>query len=185
MKNVYFTFGSSTEFPYQNTYLIVKADRLQDAMDTFRKHYPDRNKGVVNCAFWYTEEQWQAMNMKEHYPDGPIEIIESERKEFERFMDALPNCDTVKVILTGCGEDTFATKDIYESIRALINYSIHWCPFKDRTDIDFDSECVGFGETECMACILRNICYLNDASNFRPNFGSDVNEKVKKERRNA
>lgn len=49
-----------------------------------------------------------------------IEQEENEMTEFDRFMNALPNCDTVKVILTGCGEETFSTKDIYEGIVELI-----------------------------------------------------------------
>ena len=43
----------------------------------------------------------------------------SELKPFDEFMDALVHCDTVKVILTGCGESTFETKPIYEGICAL------------------------------------------------------------------
>lgn len=43
----------------------------------------------------------------------------SELNPFDEFMDALVHCDTVKVILTGCGESTFETKPIYEGICAL------------------------------------------------------------------
>lgn len=45
----------------------------------------------------------------------------SELKPFDEFMEALVNCDTVKVILTGCGESVFDTKTIYEGIRELWN----------------------------------------------------------------
>jgi hypothetical protein len=45
----------------------------------------------------------------------------SELKPFDKFMDALVYCDTVKVILTGCGESMFETKPIYEGICALAN----------------------------------------------------------------
>ena len=45
----------------------------------------------------------------------------SELKPFDEFMDALVHCDTVKVILTGCGESTFETKPIHEGICALAN----------------------------------------------------------------
>jgi hypothetical protein len=45
----------------------------------------------------------------------------SELKPFDKFMDALVHCDTVKVILTGCGESTFETKPIHEGICALAN----------------------------------------------------------------
>src|SRR5574344_2886213 len=45
----------------------------------------------------------------------------SELKPFDEFMDALVHCDTVKVVLTGCGESTFETKPIHEGICALAN----------------------------------------------------------------
>ena len=37
----------------------------------------------------------------------------------EKFKEALQNCDTVKVILTGVGETEFSTKELYESIQEL------------------------------------------------------------------
>lgn len=37
------------------------------------------------------------------------------------FMDALIHCDTVKVILTGCGEKEFTTKEIYNAIAETSN----------------------------------------------------------------
>ena len=40
---------------------------------------------------------------------------------FDEFMEALPCCDTVKVILTCCGESVFETKPIYEGICKLAN----------------------------------------------------------------
>ena len=50
-----------------------------------------------------------------------------------------------------------------EIINKLLDYimnSMHWCPFKDEANIDFEKECVGFGETGCRECILRNISQL-------------------------
>ena len=37
----------------------------------------------------------------------------------EKFKEALQNCDTVKVILTGVGEEEFETKEIFESLLEL------------------------------------------------------------------
>lgn len=51
-----------------------------------------------------------------------------------------------------------------EKIWILINYiinNIHWCPFKDESDIDFEKECAGFGEGGCGECILRHLDKLN------------------------
>lgn len=49
-------------------------------------------------------------------------------------------------------------------IRILIDYIIntmHWCPFDDEADIDFENECVGFGEVGCGECIIRHLEELN------------------------
>lgn len=40
-------------------------------------------------------------------------------ERLDKFMDALLHCDTVKVILTGCGESEFTTKEIHEAIEQL------------------------------------------------------------------
>ena len=37
----------------------------------------------------------------------------------EKFKEALQNCDTVKVILTGVGEKQFATNEIFKSLLEL------------------------------------------------------------------
>lgn len=42
------------------------------------------------------------------------------RGKLGEFMNALAHCDMVKVILTGCGETEFSTKEIHESISQLI-----------------------------------------------------------------
>lgn len=49
-------------------------------------------------------------------------------------------------------------------VNGLIQYifnNLHWCPFKDESNIDFEKECVGFREKGCKECILRNIEQLN------------------------
>ena len=51
-----------------------------------------------------------------------------------------------------------------KQVNGLIQYifnNLHWCPFKDEANIDFEKECVGFGETGCKECILCNIQELN------------------------
>lgn len=58
MEKFYFTFGSSSQFPYHGGYLIVKADDRNDAIEKYRKKYPDVNENTVNCAFIYSEKEW-------------------------------------------------------------------------------------------------------------------------------
>lgn len=51
-----------------------------------------------------------------------------------------------------------------EKIWILIDYIInkcHSCPFDDESGVDFEKECVGFGEIGCGECILRNIGKLD------------------------
>lgn len=56
-----------------------------------------------------------------------------------------------------------------EKIWKLIDYiinKIHSCPLDDESGIDFEKECVGFGEVGCGKCILRNIDKLDCNSGF-------------------
>lgn len=71
----YFTFGSDDGFPYQNTYLLVMAETENEAIEIFRSHFPDRHEDCVNCAFWYSEEQWHGSDNEKYY-GNPAEIIE-------------------------------------------------------------------------------------------------------------
>ena len=71
----YFTFGSDPEFPHQNTYLVVVANSLSEAVEKFRKKYPDRHSGCVNCAFFYTEEEWKGSINERYYKGGPVDVI--------------------------------------------------------------------------------------------------------------
>ncbi len=58
MNNYYFTFGSSNEFPYQGGYVAVVAENMKQAIELFRKNYPDHNQGILNCADYYNESHF-------------------------------------------------------------------------------------------------------------------------------
>ena len=73
-RKFYFTFGSDPGFPYQNTYLIVYAENLEEAINKFREHFPDRHKDTINCAFYYTEKQWKDCEGEEYYKEPVCEI---------------------------------------------------------------------------------------------------------------
>lgn len=64
LKDFYFTFGSDPHFPYQNGYVIVKADDLQEAILKFCSRFPNRHVNCMNCAFFYTEAQWKIITKK-------------------------------------------------------------------------------------------------------------------------
>ncbi len=74
LQKFYFTFGSSLSFPYQDTYVIVMADTEKNAIKKFRERFPDKHKGLVNCAFWYSEEFWHG-SVNESIYGEPAEII--------------------------------------------------------------------------------------------------------------
>ena len=77
MKKYYFTFVSWTEFPYQNTYLLVAASDYSDAVRGFRKEHPDINPGCLNCSGCYDEKQWESAGGR--YSDrAPAEVIWTE-----------------------------------------------------------------------------------------------------------
>lgn len=54
----FFTFGTAKQFPYQGGYLIVRARNQAEAIQRFRRSYPDINENTVNCAFIYNEWKW-------------------------------------------------------------------------------------------------------------------------------
>ena len=58
LKNFYFIFGSDPVFPYCGRYLIVKAKSWTEARKKYREKYPDLHKNCLNCAFFYTQSQW-------------------------------------------------------------------------------------------------------------------------------
>ena len=90
MQNFYFTFGSNELFPYQNGYLIVIAENLNEAILAFRKKHKDRSSGYVNCSFFYSEDEWE--KIKVHYGgQAPKEIIIDEMIKQKRLVELLEN----------------------------------------------------------------------------------------------
>ncbi len=43
-------------------------------MEKFRAKFPDRHKDTVNCAFWYSEEEWHG-SLSEAVYGEPAEVI--------------------------------------------------------------------------------------------------------------
>lgn len=50
---VLFSFGTSEQYPFQRGYIIINAANRYDAVQEYRKRYPDRTPGVINCADIY------------------------------------------------------------------------------------------------------------------------------------
>lgn len=68
MKNFYFTFGSWEKFPFQDGYIIVKAETIREAAYKFMQWFPNpQDEDVVNCSDYYGEEAWQRLLAAGHY----------------------------------------------------------------------------------------------------------------------
>ena len=72
----YFTFGSSSQFPYQNGYIVVIAEDRHDAVTKYRVKYPDHTEDTINCSEIYSEEEWYSCKGNHYYNREPYEIIE-------------------------------------------------------------------------------------------------------------
>ena len=59
----FYTFGSDEGFPFQGGWAEVTAPSIQDAHTIFRKRYPDRSPGILNCSDYYTEQQFNETGM--------------------------------------------------------------------------------------------------------------------------
>lgn len=76
-QSFYFTFGTDTAYPYGiNDYVEVKAYSLNEAAILFNMVHPPRpGSDLVNCAFMYTERQFDEFRAK-LYNYSPVEVIE-------------------------------------------------------------------------------------------------------------
>ena len=63
MNNYYFTFGSNEKFPYQNGYLIIKADSYGQARSKFEDKFGIVD-GVLPFSFQYDQEEWNKIESK-------------------------------------------------------------------------------------------------------------------------
>ena len=59
----YYTFGTDPAFPYCGGWVEVYADSWEEAHEKFRAKFPDRHKGIINCAFFYDQEKWKQMSI--------------------------------------------------------------------------------------------------------------------------
>lgn len=60
---IFYTFGSDERFPFRGGWVEIVAPSMRDAHAIFRKHYPDRTPGILNCSDYYTEQQFNESDM--------------------------------------------------------------------------------------------------------------------------
>lgn len=78
LQSFYFTFGAAKQYPYTlGQYLIVKAQDIREAARKYKRKYPNPyDNKVLNCADYYTQEQWDSEVKKYFENVKPAEIIE-------------------------------------------------------------------------------------------------------------
>ena len=76
MARIYFTFGSDPRFPFgRNDYVVAEGTDAKDAIRKFNERHPERTPGIVNCAFFYTEEKFNEFRDEYYKGIEPAEII--------------------------------------------------------------------------------------------------------------
>lgn len=66
VKNFCYTFGSAKQFPYhRGEYVLVRALSFEDAHKTFRTAFPDKTPDTLNCADYYSEEEFRRIKVFE------------------------------------------------------------------------------------------------------------------------
>lgn len=60
MSKFYFTHGTDPRFPYRLGWTEVEAPNMEFAIELFKYYHPNRpGSGCLNCAFYYTAEQFE------------------------------------------------------------------------------------------------------------------------------
>lgn len=67
MNRYYYTFGDDTGYPFQNGWIIIEADTWEQAHIIFRNNFKCCHEHVLNCSFFYNEQQWKKMHPEENW----------------------------------------------------------------------------------------------------------------------
>lgn len=56
----YFTYGTSSDYPFQGGWTLIYAPDMKAAQQIFKAYHPNREgvESCLNCADFYTEEQF-------------------------------------------------------------------------------------------------------------------------------
>ena len=163
MEKYYFTFGSSKQFPYKNTYLIVVASSYYDAVKRFREKYPDVNQNCMNCSDCYDERQWKEVG--QYYTNrSPAEVIWTEMcfgkkpKGYDDLFIFVPEMKQIVRIAEGTG-DNLLSEDQEQGYVDYIYYEQYELS-QDMTEIDggqFMLEKMLREQYQCIADCIQDI----------------------------
>ena len=74
---MYYTFGSSLKFPFQDTYIEIKGEKLTGRIShkAFKNYFPNREgSDCLNCSDYYKPEEIEVI--RKYYPHPPACVIE-------------------------------------------------------------------------------------------------------------
>lgn len=65
LNSYFYTFGTDPQYPFNGGWVEVYASSWEESHEKFRTRFPDRpgHEGTINCAFFYTKEQWERSAM--------------------------------------------------------------------------------------------------------------------------
>lgn len=63
MPNFYFTYGTDGSQPFIGGWTEIEAPDGHTAVTLFRLYHPDKIKGILNCAWFYTQEKFEQTEM--------------------------------------------------------------------------------------------------------------------------
>lgn len=92
MNRYYYTFGSNPAFPYGiDDYVEVTARTMHESTIAFRLKHPDRSEDCLNCAFIYTEDEFNQIRDKYYGNVSPVESLNTEGIIFTDRDEAIIN----------------------------------------------------------------------------------------------
>lgn len=97
----YFSLGMAECFPYERGHIKVIAPTLKSAINAYKQKYPfpgmEPNSAVVNCAYIYSEEEWEKI-IEENpsmQPCHDVLIVENiDISDFKMSLDLLDAINT-------------------------------------------------------------------------------------------
>lgn len=75
MNNYYFTYGSDDNYPFHGGWTRITTDTIGRACAIFKAIHPCKTDGLLNCAFYYKEDEFKSTDM---YSDGNLGAYEHE-----------------------------------------------------------------------------------------------------------
>ena len=85
MPDFYFTYGSAENYPFYGGWTKITAPSINMAIDRFNRVHPSVT-GCLNCANYYTEEQFKntSMSVQGNFGRYEHEFLIVEEKEKDR-----------------------------------------------------------------------------------------------------